>query len=693
MQGEQSLQQAQARLEKTLFLPTWRGRILDRNGIVIAEDVASYAVAIDWDVITGDRAIAYAEQDARAALGHERWKSISSEEREAIVDGYLPARLEELEQFWQVISTASGEPRGDIELRLEMIRAEVEHTAQVVWAAQEKAHRKEYGDAVQFDPRPIREQTQPHVVLPMVSDDVGIAFELLSEQYNGVIHVEHARQRSYPNRTQEVIVDQSTLPKPMRKYNAISVELDDVADLIVGEVREDVWAEDIVSKPFRTSEGIDLAGYRIGDEVGKRGLEYSLEKQLRGKRGKVVLNRKNEELSRVPVEGGQDVRMTLDIKLQARIEAVLSRELGLMEVKDWHRNAKLAVGSPLRGAVVVLDVETSEILAMASTPALRDEEDAYGYPWLNRAANGLYPPGSIIKPLVLAAAISDGVLQQNESIDCAGHYFEHVKDSARCWIYRDQYKFRTHGLLQPVEAIARSCNIFFYELGTRLGFERLLFWLQQFGMSKPISALMTNKSARGTQGHIPSLVDIEELKNRGAIAFETVSIAIGQGALTWSPLHAASAYATLARGGGWKSPSLVNGMSEEEVSIGLDPEGVSLALAGLKDSVSQRYGTGSRLRFNADYEEPTFNASGIELWGKTGTAEAPAYKLHANSEPITGLDHSWFLVMAAPKGEEQPQIVVAVLVEHGGSGGRVAGPIANQILHALRSEGYLELTE
>ncbi len=692
VQGASQFEKAQGRLESTAFLPTWRGRIVDRNGLVLAQDVASYAVAIDWDVITGDRAFRYAREDAKDSIGKERWNSISSEERQMYVDTYLPARLSELEDFWKVVAETGKVDRGEVEQTLQMIRKEVEHTAKVVWVRQEEVHRKQYGENVPFVKRPIKEQREPHVVLPRVPDEVAMAFELLSNQFNGVIHVEHSRQRHYPNRKQMVIIDQSTLPSPMRQYNALEVNLDNVAELIVGDVRSDVWAEDIKSNPFRIDGGVELAGYRAGDEVGKRGLELSLENSLRGSRGQVVRHRNGEELSRVEVEGGEDVQVTLDIKLQARVEAVLSPELGLMTVQGWHRNKVLPTGTPLRGAVVILDVASSDVLALASTPALRDEQDVDGYPWLNRAANGLYPPGSIIKPLVLAAAITAGKLQLDESIECIGHFFEHVTDAARCWIYRPQYKNKTHGHLKPVEAIARSCNIFFYELGMRIGFEQLIDWLQQFGMSQPVTALMTDASATGSQGHIPSEQDIDQLRDRGALAFETISIAIGQGALTWSPLHAASAFATLVRNGKWIPPSLVMGMEHEAKDLNLSDQGVSLALDGLRDSVTKRYGTGSRLRYGTNNDEPTFNIHGIRIWGKTGTAEAPPYKLNAESTPIKGLDHSWFLLMASSLRETKPTVIVAVLVEHGGSGGRVAGPIANQILHALQTEGYLEPT-
>ncbi|MBC8309160.1 MAG: hypothetical protein H8E83_01445 [Planctomycetes bacterium] len=689
-EGEARYEKAMGRLHSTSYLPTWRGRITDRKNRVLAEDVASYAVSVDWDVITGDRAIRYAREDAKTSIGSERWKSISPDDRQAFVDAYLPARLSELNDFWALVSKAGNLPREELERTLDIIREEVEHTAHVVWARQEEVHKKRYGDSVEFIARPIKEQREPHVVLTRVSDETAIVFELLGQQFDNVVHVEHSRQREYKNRIQNVVVSRATLPREMRRNNSIEVSLDDVAELIVGDVRKDVWEEDIKNNPFRSNGEVNLSGYRAGDEVGKSGLEQSLENSLRGLRGRVVRHRNGDELVRVPVQGGKDVQITLDIKLQARVEGVLSPELGLMKVQEWHRNTHLPVDTPLRGAVVVLDIETSEVLAMASTPALRDEEDVDGYPWLNRAAEGLYPPGSIIKPLVLAAAITESELKPDESIECVGHFFKDVKDAARCWIYRPVYKNRTHGYLKSVEAIARSCNIFFYELGTRMGFEKLLEWLQRFGMSQPVASQLSSNTSTGTLGHVPSEEEIESLRAQGALAFETISISIGQGALTWSPLHAAAAYATLARGGVWIPPSLVVGLQHEETDLHLNKDGVTVALEGLHDSISKKYGTGSRIRYGADNSEPTFTIQGVRLWGKTGTAEAPPYRLNKESEPISGLDHSWFLVMASDVGGSEPKVVVAVLVEHGGSGGRVAGPIANQILYSLQSEGYLE---
>jgi cell division protein FtsI/penicillin-binding protein 2 len=207
-------------------------------------------------------------------------------------------------------------------------------------------------------------------------------------------------------------------------------------------------------------------------------------------------------------------------------------------------------------------------------------------------------------------------------------------------------------------------------------------------MSQPVAAQLTQPDATGKQGDLPTPEEIQISIERGTLAFETVSISIGQGLLTWSPLHAAAAYATLARGGMWRSPRLVQGNSQSTLNLHLDQEGVRMALEGMRESVTKNYGTGSALTINRK-KEPTFNVKGVNIWGKTGTAEAPPYRI-GNVTKIPDGRHAWFVVLASSRSKSTPSVVVVVLVEHGGTGGLVAGPIANQVLHALSAEGYFK---
>jgi len=253
-------------------------------------------------------------------------------------------------------------------------------------------------------------------------------------------------------------------------------------------------------------------------------------------------------------------------------------------------------------------------------------------------------------------------------------------------MYREKYGFATHGPLHAIEAVARSCNIFFYEVGSRMGMDRMLQWLEDFGLGKPLARRMTHPGSESRQGHVPDAGERSRVSQRGALPFATISMAIGQGSITWSPLHAAAAYAALARGGTWLDPVIIRS-DQTPVQMHLDAAGVELAMNGLRDAVNAEYGTGTNIILGLGRKEPIFNVAGVRTWGKTGTAEAPPLLL--DGKRIDGLDHSWFVVMAAPTHMSRPTMVVVVLVEYGGSGGRVAGPISNQVLHALRATGHL----
>jgi penicillin-binding protein 2 len=183
---------------------------------------------------------------------------------------------------------------------------------------------------------------------------------------------------------------------------------------------------------------------------------------------------------------------------------------------------------------------------------------------------------------------------------------------------------------------------------------------------------------------------------------------IGQGPVQWTPMQAATAYAALARGGYWKSPTLFAdpdavGHKQVERDLALDPKGVEQALQGLYEGINANYGTGHQVRVASGQSEPTFNIPGLKIMGKSGTAEAVPLRLVPEEEfrttrrtrvtsedPIVRKgDHAWMIILVQPEGQPRARYVVAVVVEYGGTGGAVAGPVANQVLHAMRAEGYL----
>jgi penicillin-binding protein 2 len=175
---------------------------------------------------------------------------------------------------------------------------------------------------------------------------------------------------------------------------------------------------------------------------------------------------------------------------------------------------------------------------------------------------------------------------------------------------------------------------------------------------------------------------------------DATQMGIGQGPVTWTPLHAAASYATLARNGNVCRPRLIVGQRVEGGGeLNLNSRVIEEAMQGLWGSVNEHGGTGHHLTIEGTGEEPIFNAKGVKVWGKTGTAAASPVIGDPDGESgpqgdqvLAAGDHSWFVVMA---GRDRPRYVIAVVTDFGGSGGKVSGPICNQIIHALIAEGYL----
>jgi penicillin-binding protein 2 len=497
-----------------------------------------------------------------------------------------------------------------------------------------------------------------------------------------------------------------------------------VADHILGSMRDEVWAADVQRRPFKdaVTGRIDLGGYRIGDAVGSRGLERAFEDRLRGRRGVLRKRLDSGQMERQPHEPGQDLDLTLDIALQARVQAILCPQLGLTTVQQWQagwsaggrpRPTGLPQGTPLSGAAVVLAVGSGEILAMVSSPTMAM---ARSRPWTcrdgdlpppNRAVEAVYPPGSIMKPLVLAAAVTEGVHGLDEPIECRGHFLAERRDVARCWVYRAP-NFATHGTLQAQEAIARSCNIYFYTLADELGMPRLSGWLRRFGLGCQLDVGLLHATDRTdgrtalageNAGSVPGEREVARLAMAGELRFASVILGTGQGPVTWTPLHAANAYAALARCGAVRDATLIRGRGERLVpprpELSLDEALVGSILAGLRASVSEPHGTGHHISYPDGTRDQIINAEGVTVWAKTGTAQATprAFDLDCDGEPDLRLDdpsHAWFVGLVGPGTDDaEPAFAIAVVVEYGGSGGRTAGPIANQIIRALQAEGYL----
>lgn len=605
---------------------------------------------------------------------------------------------------------------------------------------------------------PIAERTQAHVLVSRVTDQVGFECRRLAEETSSVplpgeddrlrqanaeafadvdlipgLVVRDSGDREYPFESLVVSLDRSQFPSPLRSDEPLAVEVEGVAVHVLGTMRDRVYGsveEEREGRLVRTvgdaerrdayllanpadrqrayeGLGVDLGSYRDGDRVGATGVERSEELTLRGLRGYLTTHLDTGAREALPARPGGDVHLALDIMLQARVQAIMTPQAGLASVQPWHKqeSATKPVGSPLNGAAVVLDVETGDVLAMVSMPSpgrsrLRTEmadllKDEVNTPLVNRATGKYYTPGSIVKPLLLCEAVKRGNFSLSQTIDCTGHLFENRPTQFRCWIYKRFQQTHTAFLNhEPTaeEAIMVSCNIFFFTLGQRMGPGGVIDSYEAFHVGKTFDL--------GVGGEVGGRLGFRsDAQDYGMQLWDAIQMGIGQGPVTWTPMHAASAYATIVRGGVYVPPRVITSRRRPEPEdLGIPSGAIDAAMAGLSGSVNDRSGTGHHIMVadaqGNEHQEPVFEIPGVRVWGKTGTATAPRIVINdpdGPNGPLKGQiaeegDHSWFVVLV---GRDRPRFVVSVVVDYGGSGGKVSGPICAQIVRALIEEGYL----
>lgn len=687
------------------LLPASRGRILDRRGEVLVADRASWDVLIEYDAIAGRWSTRMAQRELQRELGLAAWLELSPSARAAQVLERQVRFDAQLEQIYERLTQAGGITRAELDRRLDDIMR---------MTARESTSRKEalvarelslYGDDARLgdiDRERVTSQLAAHVVLADVTDETAFYFQQLAEELPDSVSVEPSTRRTRPWEQVAFSLSQKHFPSPIRSSKDLSVVLDGVADHLIGSTRTQVFPDDLARRPMvdaATGRIIDLGGYRSDrDVVGSSGIERSFEDTLRGTRGVVERDLEHDLEERVDPIAGIDVQLTIDIRLQSRLQALCAAESKLTHIQQYHRgydpegNARggpLPIGWELDGAIVVLDIATSEVLAAVSTPTALEgtrmsaERRALEHPEIFRPLSATYPPGSILKPLVLCAAYAEGVVKPSEQIECKGHFFEDQRDAVRCWIYRaNEGKTSTHGLLGASEALSRSCNIYFYTLAARLGPERLISWLRAFGLGTAVTPDLSTQA----KGELPDAELLADLRSKGD-RVSPVLLGIGQGPLTWTPLQAAHAFATIARGGIDLPPRLVRGGNQAATprDLGIPPAAIAEVLEGLRGSVRESYGTGHHMTLGGGQREELFDLPDLAVWGKTGTATAPKLRLEGS---LVQTDHAWFVGLV---GEEHgpPRFAVAVVLEHGGPGGKVAGPVAAEAMRALAAEGYL----
>jgi penicillin-binding protein 2 len=811
--GAEHRERAEAKLVTLEWTPTQRGRILDRQGRVLAKDRPSFDITVDYRVLNGEwvtkRAAALAKK-----LNRERWPKLSPEERKELIDQCRVPFDRHIDAMWNLFADTARMNRADVDEKRERIVASVERMYRRNLAARltkgiDDALAKGYEITEDLEEELLRDastrikpQESPHIVLPKVDDEVGFAFQklvgvpveiivpghlfanggslgsALMEPLMPGVAVANAGDREYPLDKVTVDMDLGSLPGPMKKPGErAKVTVEGVGYHVLGRVETNAHEDRLVERGGQTRKILghatqrgdrlkvidgdknlhvdeafaqrvlakrelevpeklrDLGRYEYNDDSGFSGIEESHEADLRGLRGATVVQLETGARTSIDAVHGRDVKLTIDAMLQARIQAAMSPQFGLAVAQPWHghENPTVPVGTHLNGAAVVLDIETGEILAMVSTAGMsrsklrKDPRDifedplnlAVDMPWLNRAVARPYPPGSIVKALILNAAVKFGKLGIDERLECDGHLFRDKPNEFRCWIFKNPAFRTTHSAyfghdVSAAESLMVSCNVFYFKLGQKLGPQGIMDAYAMFGLKSPWE-LGVGLEYEGGIGY-------QDAKgNRAQVSIQdAIQMGIGQGPVDWTPLHAADAYATLARGGKRIVPHVTGRANSAVTDLGLEPRAVKDALEGLYLSANDPRGTGHHV--DVKQGDQTMRVAhfadlpNVKVWGKTGTAEAPrVYQAPGDAlydqsvepdviraaadDPTLSFasgkrvlrwgDHSWFVVLVGHQSDNRPLYAISVMMEYGGSGGKVSGPIVNQIIRALMSEGYL----
>jgi penicillin-binding protein 2 len=399
-----------------------------------------------------------------------------------------------------------------------------------------------------------------------------------------------------------------------------------------------------------------FSDYRQGDIIGKDGLEKQYDKILRGVDGqqRVQVDNLGHERQMETTQdatSGKDLETTLDLDLQSVAELA-------MEGK--------------RGGVVALDPRSGEVLAMTSSPSFdpnkftgrisrTDWNELMNDPFkplLNRAIQAEFAPGSTFKPIVALAGLETGVINEDTEFHCSGGA-SFYGNYYRCW------RKEGHGNISVHRAIEQSCDVFFYNVANKLGIDRLAEYADIAGIGHKTGIDLPNER----ESTMPSTKWKLHLSREKWYVGETISVGIGQGAVTVSPLELAAAIGGIADRGKWYQPHLVAGVTPTLLRTGhFNPENIETVVSGMYAVVNDPTGTGRMAAI-----------PGLRICGKTGTSQLASNKfLKGTAAGRAMKDNAWFVGYA---NEEAPEIIVVALFENGEHGDR-ASWIVRDVLKA-----------
>ena len=670
-------------------IPARDGRILATDGSVLADDVRQYDISIHYPALVyppDDEWIA-GKAKSRLSKSDRRNASRLAAEKQKVLD--------ELTAFWTRLSVLTersvedlDEARQQVQTRVEGMKASVirrhhereaakalenaaENENQTFWSVisrqilQKVEDRRDH----QRGPRLIAEETAYHTVITNVTQDMVEEIKAHGELYPHAEIVVRTK-RVYPH--------------------------GELASHLIG-YRKPITEEQLQARQKKYPEG-DPQDYRLGDPCGLDGLERSYDAVIKGIRGRrtLIKNRRGEILeTRVDREPqhGRDLILTIDASMQRKAEALTDEAMSQVTIpgtvdQELEHGAFRRATRPRGACLVAMDVNTGAIIAAASAPrfdlnlmvssnaeAWKDLVADPRSPLMSRITRIPLPPGSVFKPISAVASIESGVMHAETLFDCRG-YLDNPRQF-RClpFVHRQV----GHGSLDLAGALCRSCNVYFYSAARRMGPQTLVDWAREFGIGEPTGIDLPSESA----GYLPAPDQVASSSSKAPKwkPVDTLQLAIGQSTLEVTPLQMLRMIAAFANDGYLVRPHLAansgpSSMDESDAvrqSLtaegsrpvrGLHPGTLEAVREGLVMVVHDSHGTGYK----------TVRLKEISIAGKTGTAQT------------NGVDHAWFAGYAPA---ERPRFAFVVVIQNGGGGGKVAGPVAREFVKALLEANLL----
>lgn len=658
-------------------LPFVRGRIVDRTGVVLVSEEPSWDVRADYLLLAMDEA--HLTRMAREYRRSGRYGQGRSAE------GVREALEADLDRMWTELAAFRGES-------VESVRQRQRDICERVRRIRDSVGQRRGFDAA------VREERMTHAILSGLDDQEQVQARMTLVKKYPWLSVESSTHREF--------------------HDALALAH------LLGRVGP-VDAEDIRNDPH----GEDRDRRYLPNEVtGKTGVECGAENLLRGRRGRVRMNLAGKLLTNEPAENGRDVRLTIRADLQRRLYDAFGEHLSHAEVPE--------LADATGGVVVVLDIPTREVLALVSYPSYDPSRFVQDYDSLRadtlhtplrfRAVANQYAPGSIAKPLACIAGLSTDRIGLETRFNCTGYRFPGVHNKWRCWRVSGSSARKAHGLVNVVEAIEGSCNVFMYHVGEEVGTESLTRVFDRFGLGRTTGIGLPEEAT----GVNPTPEWLQQRGRRVSVGTGRL-LCIGQGEVLVTPIQAANLFAEYASGI-YKPVTLISGLGEAAPEERLPGEASEWRAVqeGLFRVVNSRDGTAYHY---ARYQGPRYR-----VCGKTGSATTPvrplSYRVRyvdedgneataivpagSRSQAVDDFrrghpratfelgdvvkhewwppdeeksySHAWFggYLQAVdedgePRWSVKPRIAFVVLIEYGGSGGHSSAPFAKSMVPML----------